>query len=301
MAGRDRSDRVTESLEAQRRGEPAELQLLDRPWVENRAAVGWLPHIDLQELWSYRELALALARKDLSVRYKQTFFGIAWAVLQPLLAVVVFTVIFGRLAGLPADGIPYPVFAYAGAALWFYVSSSVSAAALSLVDNRELVSKTYFPRGLAPLAAVAPGLVDLLVALTILGVLMGAYGVAPGPEVVLLPAWVAAAAVIAFSVGLFLSALNVKYRDVKYALAFGIQLWFFGSPVVYASSLVTGDWRFLYALNPVVTVLDGFRWSVLNGPAPGLEALVSVATVACLLVGGLVYFHRVERYAADLI
>jgi lipopolysaccharide transport system permease protein len=271
------------------------------PWVENEARGGWLPRIDLRELWSYRELALALARKDLSVRYKQTFFGIAWAVLQPVLAVLVFTVIFDRLAGLPADGIPYPVFAYAGTALWLYVASSVSAAALGLVDNRELVAKVYFPRGLAPLAAVAPSLVDLGAALVVLAVLMAAYGVAPGPELVLFPAWVAAAALVALAVGLFLSALNVKYRDVKHALGFGLQLWFFGSPVVYASSLVSGDWRFLYALNPMVTVLDGFRWSVIGGPAPGAEALVSAAVAVAVLAGGLVYFHRVERFAADLI
>ena len=270
-------------------------------WIENRPPSGWLPRLDLREFWGFRELAFALALKDLKVRYKQTFFGVAWSVLQPVIAVVVFSVIFGRLAGLPADGLPYPVFAYAAMAIWIYVSTSTSTAALSLVDNRGLVSKVYFPRGLAPLAAIVPGLVDLGVALPILAVLMIAYGVAPGPELLLLPAWVAAAAAVALAVGLWLSALNVKYRDVKYILGFGLQLWFFASPVVYSSSLVEGDWKFVYALNPMATVLGGFRWSVVGGPAPGSEALVSGLVVVLLLSGGLVYFHRVERYAADLI
>jgi lipopolysaccharide transport system permease protein len=270
-------------------------------WIENRAPRGWLPRLDLREFWGFRELAYALALKDLKVRYKQTFFGIAWSVLQPVIAVVVFTVIFGRLAGLPAGGLPYPVFAYAGMSIWLYVSTSTSTAALSLVDNRELVSKVFFPRGLAPLAAIVPGLVDLGVALPILAALMVAYGVAPGLELLLLPAWIAAAAGVALGVGLWLSALNVKYRDVKHMLGFGLQLWFFASPVVYASSLVEGDWRFVYALNPMMTVLDGFRWSVAGGPTPGGEALVSGLMVLLLLGGGLVFFHRVERYAADLI
>jgi len=270
-------------------------------WIENRAPSGRLPHLGLREFWSYRELAYALALKDLKVRYKQTFFGVAWSVLQPVIAVVVFTVIFGRLAGLPADGLPYPLFTYAGMAIWLYVSTSTSTAALSLVDNRALVSKVYFPRGLAPLAAIVPGLVDLAVALPILAVLMIAYGVAPGLELLLLPAWIAAAAALALGVGLWLSAMNVKYRDVKYMLGFGLQLWFFASPVVYSSSLVEGEWRFVYALNPMMTVLDGFRWSVVGGPTPGSEALVSGLVVLLLLAGGLLFFHRVERYAADLI
>lgn len=271
------------------------------PWIENRAPRGWLPRVSPRELWSFRDLAYALALKDLSVRYKQTFFGIAWAGLQPLLAVVIFTIVFGRLVGVPTEGLPYTVFAYAGMALWLYVAGSTTAASLSLVDNRELVSKIYFPRGLAPLAAVAPGLVDLAASLGILVVFMAVYGVAPGIAVVLVPVWIVLAAIVALSVGLSLSALNVKYRDVKHALGLGIQLWFFASPVVYPSSLVEGDWRYVYALNPMSGVLDGFRWSALNAPAPGDELLVSLVVAGVLLVLGLVYFHRVERHAADLI
>ena len=280
------------------------VQAVDRvenPWVENRAPRGWLPRVAVGELWAFRDLAYALALKDLSVRYKQTFFGVAWAVLQPLLAVLLFTIIFGRLVGLPGDGLPYAVFAYAGMALWLYVAGGTTAASLSLVDNRELVSKVYFPRGLAPLAAVVPGLIDLAASLTILVVFMAAYGVAPGAAVVLVPAWILLAGLAALGVGLSLSALNVKYRDVKHALGLGIQLWFFASPVVYSSSLVEGDWRYVYALNPVAGVLDGFRWSALGAPAPGPELAVSLGVLALLLVGGIVYFHRVERHAADMI
>ena len=271
------------------------------PWIENRAPRGWLRLATVRELWSFRELAYALALKDLSVRYKQTFFGIAWAVLQPVLAVIVFTVLFDRLVGVPADGLPYAVFAYAGMILWLYVAGATTAAALSLVDNRELVSKVYFPRGLAPLAAVVPGLVDLAASLAILVVLMVVYGVTPGIAVLLTPLWIAAAALVAIAVGFSLCALNVKYRDVKHALGLGIQLWFFATPVVYPSSLVESAWRYVYALNPMVGIVDGFRWSVLGAPAPGGEVLVSLGAAVVLAVAGVLWFHRVERHVADLI
>lgn len=273
----------------------------DPAWIENRAPRTWLPHLDLSELWAFRELAYALASKDLKVRYKQTFFGVAWAILQPVLAVVVFTVIFGRLAGLVSDGLPYSVFAYSGMAIWLYFSTSTSMAASSLVDNRELVSKVFFPRILAPLAAVAPGLVDFAVALPILAVLMLAFGVGTGIQAILLPVWIVAAGLVALGAGLWLAALNVKYRDVKYVLSFGLQLWFFATPVVYSASLVEGDWRYLFALNPMTTIVDGFRWSACGAPPPGAEAIGSLVVLLILLVSGLVYFRRVERYAADLI
>jgi lipopolysaccharide transport system permease protein len=270
-------------------------------WVENRAAERWLPRFDLGELWSYRELGVAFARKTLGVRYKQTFFGVAWAVLQPVLAVVVFTVVFGRLAGLATDGLPYPVFNYAAMILWLYVSSTVNAGAQSLVENRDLVTKVYFPRLTAPLAAAIPGLVDLAIAFVVLLFLLAAYGVAPGLAVVLLPLWVVAAIAVAVAVAVPLSALNVKYRDVRHALPLLTQLWLFASPVVYSSSLVEGGWRYLYALNPMATVLDGFRWSIAGGPQPGWESLVSLGVVLALLVGGSTYFRRVERSFADVV
>jgi lipopolysaccharide transport system permease protein len=272
-----------------------------RGWVENRPPARWAPELDLGELWAYRELGTSFALRNLKVRYKQTFFGVAWALLQPLLAVLIFSIIFGRLAGLPADDIPYPVFVYAGMTIWLYFSGSVTSAAQSLVDNRDLVSKVYFPRIIAPAAAVMPGVVDLAISLVVLGVFLAIFDVAPSAPVVLVPVWVLATTVLSFAVGLWLSALNVKYRDVKHVLGFLLQVWLFASPVVYSSSLVEGTWRYLYALNPLVAILDGFRWSVAGGPAPGAPALVSLLVAVVVLMTGLVYFRRVERGFADLI
>jgi lipopolysaccharide transport system permease protein len=292
---------VTESVDAGQRREPARRGSADRPWTENRPSSGWLPRLDVGELWTYRELALALAKKDLSVRYKQTFFGIAWALLQPVLAVLIFTVIFGRLARLATDGIPYTVFSYAGMILWLYTSSAVNGAAQSLVGSTDLITKIYFPRLIAPVAAILPGLVDLAIAFLLLVGLMIAFGVGPGAAVVLLPLWVLAAVAVALAVAIPLSALNVRYRDVRVALPLLLQVWLFASPVAYSSSLVEGGWRYVYAINPVATVLDGFRWSLVGGPAPGPEGLVSAAVVLVIGFTGLVYFRHAERSFADVI
>jgi lipopolysaccharide transport system permease protein len=270
-------------------------------WVENRPSTGWFPRVNLRELWTYRELAFVLALKELKVRYKQTFFGVAWAILQPLLGVLIFSVLLGRLAGVPSDGIPYPVFVYAGFSIWIYFATSVTASAQSLVDNRELVTKVYFPRLLAPLATVFPGLLDLVIALGILAVFMAIYGVVPGAAIILFPAWILAALVMALAVGLWLSALNVKYRDVRYALGFLVQVWLFASPVVFASSLVNGAWQYAYAANPMVAVLDGVRWSLIGAPPPGLDGLISLAVGLAILASGTLYFRRVERSFADVI
>jgi homopolymeric O-antigen transport system permease protein len=271
------------------------------PWIENRATTGLLPHLGLRELWAFRELALALALKTLRVRYKQTVFGIAWAVLQPLLAVVVFTIVFGRLAGLPTDGIPYAVFNYAAMIVWLYVAGSVNAAAQSLVDSRDMVAKVFFPRLVAPLSSVVPGLVDLAIAFVVLVGMLVVYGVTPSWAILLTPAWILAAVAVALAVGIPFAAANVRFRDVRHALPLLLQVWLFASPVVYSSSLVEGGWLYVYALNPMVTVLDGFRWSVADGPAPGAESLVSAAVVVVLLVGGLAYFRRAERAFADVV
>jgi lipopolysaccharide transport system permease protein len=272
-----------------------------RTWTENAPSHAWLPRLRVRELWAEREVALILALKDIQVRYKQTFFGAAWAVLQPLVAVLIFTVIFGRAADLPTDGIPYAVFSYAGLAVWLYFAAAVSGAAQSLVDNRDLVSKVYFPRLLAPIAAVVPGLVDLAISLPFIAAFMFFGSVEPGARVLLLPVWTAAALITALAVGLLLAGLNVRYRDVRFALPFLLQVWFFASPVVYSASLLDGAWRYVYALNPMATIVTGFRWSIAGGPAPGPEALVSVVVVIVLLVCGLAYFARVERAFADVI
>ena len=270
-------------------------------WVENSASDRFHPIALLRDLWTYRELGLAFAVSALRVRYKQAAFGIAWAVLQPLLAVIIFSVVFGRLAGLPSDGIPYPVFNYSAMILWLYVSLGVAAAAHSLVENRDMITKVYFARPVAPLSAAFPGLVDLAIAFVVLVGMLVVYSVTPGWAVVFTPFWVLAAMLVVLAVGFPLSALNVRFRDVRLALPLALQLWLFASPVVYSSSLVEGWWKYVYALNPMATVLDGFRWSIADGPAPGPEALVSAAVVVVVLVAGLSYFARAERSFADVI
>lgn len=270
-------------------------------WVENRAPTGWLPRLDLRELWRFRELAIVLASRDLRVRYKQTVLGVGWAVLQPLVAAAIFTIVFGRLANLPSDGLPYAVFVYSGLVVWAYFAGGLETVSQSLIRDRDLVTRTYFPRILAPGAGVIPGLVDLAVSLIVLGVFMAVYDVVPGPEVLLLPFWVVAALVVLLGAGLWLSALNVRYRDVRHTLTFLIQVWLFASPVVYPSSLVEGGWRYVYALNPMTAVIDGFRWSAVGAPAPGAPALVSLGVAVVLVLSGVVYFLRAERRFADVI
>ena len=273
----------------------------DDAWLENRPARGWLPKFDLREWWAYRDLVVVLAMRDIRLRYKQAAFGIGWAVLQPLIATAIFTLIFGHFTDLPSDGLPYAVFAYAGLAIWLFVSNAVQQAAESLVENRELVTKTYFPRILAPIAAILPGLLDLAIALIVLACLMVGYATGPGVQVLLAPLFVAGAVVVAIGAGLLLSALNALYRDVRYALGFLLQVWLFASPVVFPSSIIDGGVRWLYALNPMVGVIDGFRWSLLDAPAPAAADLASAASAAVLLVVGLSYFQRVERRLADRI
>jgi lipopolysaccharide transport system permease protein len=269
-------------------------------WIENRPSSGW-PGFKLGTLWAYRELAWFLAERDLKVRYKQTIFGVGWAVLQPLIAAGIFIALLGRLDNLPADGLPYPVFVFAGLTAWLYVSSSVTKAAESLVADPSLVTKIYFPRLLAPLASILPPLADLGVSLVILVPFMVAYDVAPGLALVTLPAAVAWLVAVALGPGLLFAALNVKYRDVRRVLSFAVQAWLFASPVAFASSLVSGAWKWAYALNPTVGALDTFRWATVGAPQPGLEALVSLAVTLIVLFAGVLYFHAAERRFADVI
>jgi len=270
-------------------------------WIENSASDRFRPRALVRDLWTYRELGLAFAISTLRVRYKQAAFGIAWAVLQPLLAAIIFSIVFGRLAGLSSDGMPYPVFNYSAMILWLYVSLGVAAAAQSLVENRELITKVYFSRPVAPLSAALPGLVDFAIAFVVLLGMLVVYDVTPSWAVVFTPFWVVAGMLVVLAVGFPLSALNVRFRDVRIALPLALQLWLFASPVVYSSSLVQGGWKYVYALNPMSTILDGFRWSIADGPAPGPEALVSAAVVVVLLVAGLSYFARAERSFADVV
>jgi lipopolysaccharide transport system permease protein len=263
---------------------------------------GRWPRFDLREFWGTRELLYFLVWRDVKVRYKQTVIGIGWAVLQPLLTMVVFTVFFGRLARLPSEGIPHPVFFYAGLLPWTYFSSSLSAATSSTVEHQRVITKVYFPRIFLPLSSVLGNLLDLGIASLLLFALLPAYGIVPGVRAVLLPLFVALAMATAFGAGLWLSALNALYRDVRYAVPFFVQLLLFASPVAYPSTLVPERWRWLYGLNPLAGVVEGFRWALTGrGPAPGLPLVLSVAAVLLLLLGGLLYFHRVEATIADVV
>jgi lipopolysaccharide transport system permease protein len=297
-AGTGSTGRVREQPALADRGSAVPHKLL---WTESKAATGWFRRIDFRELWSYRELAFFLALRDLKLRYRQTFFGAAWAVLQPLIGAAIFSVVFGRLAKLPTDGIAYPAFVYSGLVIWTYFSGSLERASQTLVENTELVSKVYFPRLLAPLAAVLPGLVDLLFSLVVLAIFIIAYGISLSAAVAVFPVWVMAAVAIACGAGFLLSALNVQYRDVKHALNFLLSAWFFATPIVYSGSVLKGAWGYVLALNPMVGVIDGFRWSVVAGPPPTARDFISIGVGVLLLVAGALYFQRQERRFADVI
>jgi ABC-type polysaccharide/polyol phosphate export permease len=225
----------------------------------------------------------------------------AWAVLQPLAGALVFTLVFDRIANLPSDGIPYPVFAFVGVTVWTYFTTSVQTAMASLVGNVGLVTKVYFPRMAAPIAAVVPGLLDMGISLLILGVLMAVYGVSPGLPLLALPLCVVVLVALAFGVGLVLATLNVRYRDVKGVSALLLQLWLFASPVAYGSTVIKDRWDLLYALNPMAGLIDAFRWSLLGGSAPDADALLSLVVLGGILVVGLAVFAREERRFADII
>ena len=261
---------------------------------------GWRA-LDLRELWRYRELMYFLAWRDVKVRYKQTALGAAWAVLQPVLAMLIFSVFFGRLAHIPSDGLPYPLFAFAGVLPWTYFANAATLSGGSLVANTNLVSKVYFPRLIVPIAAVLAGLIDLAIGFGILLVLLAAFRVAPGPQLLLVPLFVLLAIATALGVGIWLSALDVQYRDVRYAIPFLIQVWLFATPVVYPASLVPENYRALLGLNPMAGVVEGFRWALLGTAPPGSLLLVSVAVVAALLLSAVFYFRRMERTFADVI
>jgi lipopolysaccharide transport system permease protein len=256
----------------------------------------------LKELLGHRELLYFLTRRELLVRYKQSLFGIAWAVLQPLAMMGIFSIFFGRLAGVPSDGIPYPLFALAGLVPWMFVSQAVSQSAVSLVADSNILSKVYFPRLVIPTGRVLAMLADLAIALVVLVVVMALYGVAPEPTVFVVPALIVLAFVIALAAGTIFAVLNVRYRDVTVAVPLLMQLWLFSTPVVYPSSLITGGWEYVYALNPVVSVVAGVRWALLGTPGPSLGAVaVSCVAAGALLVIALVYFRRTERFFADVI
>jgi len=262
---------------------------------------GWLA-LRLGELWHYRELLYFLTWRDIKIRYKQTVLGVAWAVLQPLITMVIFSVIFGQFAKLPSDGIPYPVFSFAALLPWGLFSGALQRAGTSLVANANLITKVYFPRLVIPMSAVAAGLVDFVISFVVLLGLMLYYKISPTWMILTIPLFVLLAILTALAVSLWLSALNVKYRDVQYMIPFLIQAWMYASPVAYSADLVpTGPWRILYGLNPLAGVIQGFRWALLGGNPPDELLAVSVTIVLLLLVSGFYYFRRMERTFADVV
>ena len=256
----------------------------------------------LHELWTYRELLLFLVWRDIKVRYKQTLLGAAWAVLQPLLAMLVFTLLFGRLAKLPSDNIPYPLFVYTALLPWQLFAFALTESSNSLVTNQHLIRKVYFPRLIVPISSVLVGLVDFAISFLVLAGMMVYYGVRPAPTALLFIPFLLLAILTALGVGIWLSALNIQYRDVKYVIPFLTQLWMFATPVAYSATLVPVEWRSLYGLNPMTGVVQGFRWALLgSGSGSNSMILISIAAVVFVLIGGLAYFKRMERSFADIV
>jgi lipopolysaccharide transport system permease protein len=266
-----------------------------------RRTRGWVA-LGLRDVWEYRELLWLLALRDIKVRYKQTVLGVGWAVLQPVATALIFTVVFGRLARLPSDGVPYPVFALTGLVPWTFFATAVASTAVSLVGNTNLISKVYFPRLCVPIATVLAAFVDLLVATVVLFGAMGLYGVYGGWRMLFAVPFALLAFGAALGVGLWLSAIASRYRDVRYVVPFLLQFWLFATPVAYAASLLPQAWRPFVALNPMVGVVEGFRWSLLGSDvAIGALAVASTCSTLVLLTTGAFYFRRMERSLADVL
>lgn len=274
-----------------------------------RPSRGWSA-LNLADIWNYRELVYFLIWRDIKVRYKQTLLGAAWAIIQPFFTMVVFTIFFGRLAGVPSDGVPYPIFSYTGLLPWGLFTKALTDAGRAMVANRAMITKIYFPRLVIPLASVLSGLVDFAIAFLVLIGMIFYYNNVPGeydsisisPTILTLPLFLLLALVTALGVGLWLSALNVRYRDINYILPFLTQFWLFITPVAYPASMIPVQWRWLYALNPMTGVVEGFRWALLGtGSGPDLMLAVSTTISILALISGLFYFRRMERTFADMV
>lgn len=262
---------------------------------------GWAS-LRLADLWEYRELVYFLTWRDVKVRYKQTVLGAAWAVLQPVLTMLVFSLFFGKLAHMPSDGVPYPVFVLAGLVSWTFFANGLTQASNSLVTNANLITKVYFPRLIVPVAAILSGIVDVLLSCAVLVMVMAYYQLTPPAQIVWLPLFLLLAVIVALGAGLWLSALNVQFRDVRYTVPFLSQIWLLATPIAYPGSLVREPWRTVFALNPMVGVVEGFRWTIFAGtPAPIPQIAVSFATAVVVLATGAMYFRRMERTFADVV
>ena len=262
---------------------------------------GWVP-LKLSELWEYRELLYFLIWRDIKVRYKQTALGASWAIIQPFMTMVVFSLFFGHLGKMPSDGLPYPIFTFAALVPWAFFANGLNQSSNSLVGSSNLITKVYFPRLIVPLASVFSGIVDFLIAFGVLLGMMLYYGLVPTLNILWLPLYVLLALVTSLGVGLWLSALNVEYRDVRYIIPFITQFWLFATPIAYPSSLLPEPWRTIYGLNPMVGVVEGFRWALLRtNSAPGPIVAVSASAAVLILVSGAFYFRRMEKTFADIV
>lgn len=271
------------------------------PITDIRPDRGWLD-LDLGAVWRYRELLSVLVMRDLQVLYKQALLGAGWAILQPVFAVIIFSIVFGYIVRMPSEGVPYPLFAFAGVLPWTYFAEAVRRSGVGLVTDAELVRKIYFPRLIMPFANVVSPLVDFCIAFVVLLIVMAFYGIAPNLKMLVIPPLMIVAALLALSIGLWLAPINVRFRDIKHTLPFMIQIWMYASPIVYPLSIVPQEWQMLYSLNPMVGVIEGFRWAVFGQGAPNFMALgMSAIIIVILMVGGLIFFRRMERTFADVI
>jgi lipopolysaccharide transport system permease protein len=261
---------------------------------------GWLS-IDLKELWEYRELVYTFAMRDIKIRYKQTALGAAWAIIQPFMMMIVFTIFFGKLANIPSEGIPYPLFSYAALLPWTLFSEGITRSTNSMITNANIMTKVYFPRLVMPISGILSPLIDFMIAFAILIAMMLYYGFVPTINIVWLPVFILLALMTSLGVGLWLSAFNVQYRDFQYTLPFLIQLWLFASPVVYSSSILPQSYRWIYGLNPMAGVIEGFRWALLGTNPPSTMIVFSAIIVLVLLISGAYYFKRMEKTFADVV
>ncbi len=271
------------------------------PRTHIEPAKGWVS-LKLRELWEYRELLFFFVWRDIKVRYKQTVMGVAWAIIQPVFTMIIFSLFFGRLAKVPSDGLPYPLFSYAALVPWTFFANALNQSANSLVVSANMVKKIYFPRPTLPIATILAGVVDFVLAFLVLLGMIFFYGLTPTINVLWLPLFLLLALITSLGVGLWLSAMNVQFRDVRYAVPFLTQAWLFATPIAYPSSLLSEPWRTLYGLNPMVGVVEGFRWALLGtDTAPGPMVLVSSLVALALLVSGAFYFRRMEKTFADVV
>ena len=270
--------------------------------LSSKPSKGWVS-LDLQRLWQYRELLYFLTWRDVKVRYKQTVLGAAWAIIQPLMTMIVFTLFFGNLANIPSDDIPYPIFSYAALVPWGFFASGLAKSSNSLVANSNLLKKIYFPRLIIPISNVLSGFVDFVLAFIVLLLMMPIFGTLPTINIIWLPFFLLLAAVSSLGVGLWLSAMNVQFRDVRYIVPFITQLWLFITPIAYPSSLIENEaLRFIYGLNPMAGVVEGFRWALLGtDTAPGVVIIASSLVAVLLFVSGMYYFRRLEKNFADVV